>query len=353
VQNGYPGDLNLWVDMLETDLDRRNETERTETGVSLFVYNRPGHTKRTLQGLKNNRIGKLYVFCDGPKGKSDGRKVEEVRSIVASVDWCETEIVTHDENIGLAESIVFGLDYVLSRNARAIVLEDDCVPAGGFVGFMERCFSRYENVKRIMSVSGYSPPIKIPRNYPYDIYFSYRSSSWGWGTWKDRWRRFDRDPSITDRLNVSSSFRDRLDRAGRDLYPMLESQLDGKIDSWSIFWTTNIVEANGLCINPVISRINNIGVDGSGVHCRSSDRYVVRLENGIREDLEFPPQVMVDKRITGRLGDFFSGGGRKSVSRRGRELAHLAYRFPRRIKRGVQSRSREDQEWLRSGLRKE
>ena len=61
---------------------------------------------------------------------------------------------------------------MLSKYDRVIVLEDDCVPSPDFVSFMGECFNRYENTEKIMSISGYSLPIKIPKNYKHDIYFS-------------------------------------------------------------------------------------------------------------------------------------------------------------------------------------
>ena len=47
-----------------------------------------------------------------------------------------------------------------------------------------------------MSISGWAIDIKIPQDYPYDVYMFGRSSSWGWATWKDRWDSIDWD--VTD-----------------------------------------------------------------------------------------------------------------------------------------------------------
>ena len=49
--------------------------------VALFVYNRPQHTIKTIEALKNNYHASrsdLYIFSDGPKNNSDDiKKVEE------------------------------------------------------------------------------------------------------------------------------------------------------------------------------------------------------------------------------------------------------------------------------------
>ena len=51
-----------------------------KTGIALFVYNRPEHTKRVLEGLKKNNINKFYIFADGPKTELHIPAVKEVRS---------------------------------------------------------------------------------------------------------------------------------------------------------------------------------------------------------------------------------------------------------------------------------
>ena len=59
-----------------------------QTGIVLFVHNRHHHTEQVLEGLKKNKVSKLYIFSDGPKGTEDIKKVKEVRSLIANIDMC-------------------------------------------------------------------------------------------------------------------------------------------------------------------------------------------------------------------------------------------------------------------------
>lgn len=113
----------------------------------------------------------MYIFSDGIKDEKDRDFIEKVRNIIDSIDWCETEIIKSKENKGLANSVIYGFNYVLERHKKIIVLEDDCIPSDDFISFMEKCFDKYENNKKVMNVTGYSLPINIPSNYLYDIYF--------------------------------------------------------------------------------------------------------------------------------------------------------------------------------------
>ena len=276
-----------------------------KTGIALFVYNRPEHTQEVLKVLQRNNIPKLYIFSDGTKDKKDKDSVDKVRNLIDSIDWCETETIKSKENKGLANSIVYGVNYVLEKHERIIVLEDDCIPSDDFIAFMEKCFDKYENNKKVMNITGYSLPIKIPDNYPYDIYFSYRSSSWGWGTWRRAWKYFGRNKLILDEIEKSSNLRKKINRAGEDLIPMLKNQINGKIDSWAVFWAINIVKNEGICINPVKSKIKNIGHDGTGIHGGINNRYKVKLIKENINLLNLPEEIIINDVIIKKYKDFF------------------------------------------------
>ena len=277
-----------------------------KTGIALFVYNRPEHTHEVLKGLQRNNISKLYIFSDGFKDEKDKDSVEKVRNLIDSIDWYETEIIKNKINKGLANSIVYGVNYVLEKYTRIIVLEDDCVPSDDFIVFMEKCFEKYEDNEKVMNITGYSLPINIPSDYPYDIYFSYRSSSWGWGTWRRAWKYFDRNKLILEEIEKSYGLIKKINRVSEDLIPMLKNQINDKLDSWAVFWAINIVKNNGVCVNPIKSKIKNIGHDGTGTHCGTNNRYSkVKL---IKEDIDLlnlPDKVIIDDLIIKKYKKFF------------------------------------------------
>jgi putative methyltransferase (TIGR04325 family) len=58
---------------------------------------------------------------------------------------------------------------------------------------------------------------------------------------------------------------------------MLVDQIDGKNSSWAIRWYASLFLKNKLCLYPQKSFVCNIGFDGSGVHCGSTDLSDVQL----------------------------------------------------------------------------
>jgi hypothetical protein len=78
---------------------------------------------------------------------------------------------------------------------------------------------------------------------------------------------------------------------------MLQRQMSGELDSWSIRFDYAHYKHDAVCLHPVVSKVQNIGFDGSGVHCGESDDYHVELDPGdrpfsLRPDLAIDPSVM-------------------------------------------------------------
>ena len=57
--------------------------------IILFVYNRPEHTKKTVDSLQRNilaRDSSIFIFSDGPRKGSDRKKINEVRSFIHKIN---------------------------------------------------------------------------------------------------------------------------------------------------------------------------------------------------------------------------------------------------------------------------
>lgn len=108
-----------------------------------------------------------------------------------------------------------------------------------------------------------------------------------------------------EEIKKSYDFRKKINRSGEYIIPMLKNQIDGKLDSGAIFWTISIIKNNGICINPVRSKIKNIGHDGTGVHCGTNNRYVVRIVKEDINSLNLPDEVIIYEEIIKRYKNIF------------------------------------------------
>ncbi|MDP2156825.1 MAG: glycosyltransferase [Nitrospirota bacterium] len=243
--------------------------------IILFAYNRPEHLRRTIESLKHNeeaRDSDLFIYSDGPKTPSATLKVAEVRAYLKTIEgFRQVTAIERQENMGLARSVIAGVSEIIGRFSRAIVLEDDLVTSPYFLRFMNEALVRYENDDLVMQISGHMFPVEIDTED--DALFLPFTTSWGWATWKRAWEHFD--PAMTG-YAVLKKDRDRRRKFNLDgayaYFRMLEAQFKGKIDSWAIRWYLSVFMLDGLALFPVKTLVNNIGFDGSGMHCGYSDR---------------------------------------------------------------------------------
>jgi hypothetical protein len=278
-----------------------------KTAIILFVYKRPEHTKRVLEGLKKNEVDHLIIFSDGAKRVEDQEGVEKTRALIKNIEWCSVELHVSEQNKGLAQSVIEGVTEVLNRYDKVIVLEDDCVPDKHFVKFMTTCLNKYEHNQEVMSISGYSCSMDIPADYQYNVFFHYRSSSWGWGTWKRAWHKVDWEMKDYQSFIVDKKAQQAFKRGGEDLVGMLEAQMKGHINSWAIRWAYAHFKHNAWCVYPTHSLIKNIGFDALGTHTTSGASvatYGAVLNNDKNEWL-FPDQPFIDERIYEKFNKIF------------------------------------------------
>lgn len=278
--------------------------EESLAPVVLFVYNRLDATKATVECLKKNYDADksdLFIFSDNAKKESQQENVRQVREYIKTITGFKTVcIIEAEKNKGLAKSVISGVTDIINQYGRVIVLEDDILTSKYFLKYMNDALEYYQTFNNIWAISGYHFPFEIPENYRDSVYYFYRSSSWGWATWKDRWATIDWSTKEYSRYRYNPIMINRFCKGGTDLDKMLRYQMKGKIDSWAIRWCFAQFLQNKLTVYPVHSLVNNIGTDGTGTHCDlTSVRFQARIDNEF--SYEFTNVIAVNKEIARRF----------------------------------------------------
>src|SRR6185312_14967143 len=150
--------------------------------IALFVYNRPDHTRLTIESLRRNLLAgesDLIVFSDAPKNPDVAASVAQVRDYVRTVDgFKSTQIVERPVNFGLAKSIADGIAQICNEHGRVIVLEDDMETSPYFLTFMNDGLDRYAEVAAVAAVTGFHLPTDIVLP---ETFFQCDAECWGWG----------------------------------------------------------------------------------------------------------------------------------------------------------------------------
>ena len=180
-------------------------------GTVLFTYHRNVHTEKVIKALSENDIlpEKLYIFQDGIKESTNYDGWNKVNDLIQNINWCETEVHVSETNKGIERTVVDGINYAFQECDAVIVLEDDCVTHRQFMRFMKQALNYYRNEEKVYCVSGYAwdVDLSIQNN---DSYFSGRSCSTGWGTWKEKWSQYEGDYRILSKIMNNPEAYERL-----------------------------------------------------------------------------------------------------------------------------------------------
>jgi len=234
----------------------------------LLVYNRPEHTKKTVEALKKNELAnksELYVFSDAPKKEKDKEQVEKVRDYIKKIKgFKQVKIIERKENYGLSKNLISAMNEVFQKYNKAIILEDDDVPTKYFLKYMNDALELYKNEKSVGAISGYFYNIK--KELP-ETFFLHYFSSWGIGLWKKSWELFNLNgkelKKEIEKRNLKKLFNIN------NTYPftrILRNQIKGNNDSWSIRFYASLLINKKLVLYPKRSLIKNIGFDDTGTH---------------------------------------------------------------------------------------
>jgi len=188
--------------------------------IVLFVYNRPWHTRQTLEALAANFLAdqsELFVFADGPKpeaSRNDLDKIQEVRKIVKEKPWCKNvQLIESEVNKGLAQSVITGVTQIINQYGCIIVLEDDLIISPWFLTYMNEGLELYQTASNVYSINGYMFPIETDRT---DTVLLPYTSTWGWGTWKNKWKTFDFGMSLKEQIILNTHLKARFNLADYD-----------------------------------------------------------------------------------------------------------------------------------------
>lgn len=238
--------------------------------IVLFVYNRPWHTRQTVEALQQNELAvesELYIYSDGSKNEDVKPRVEEVREYIKTITgFKNVTIIEREENWGLAASIIEGVTEIVNKYGKIIVLEDDLVTSKFFLKFMNESLEYYKDQKKVWHISGWNYPIDSKGLG--DTFFWRVMNCWGWATWADRWIYYKRNPSeIASEFTKKDIYNFNID-GSQNFWSQVNDNITGKLKTWAIFWYATIFKHNGLCLNPSRSFVENIGQDATGENCR-------------------------------------------------------------------------------------
>lgn len=267
--------------------------------IGFTVYTRLSHLIKSINSLRSNSLATssdLFIFSDGPE-PGDDAKVKQVRDYLYGIDGFKTITIIERQTNSRIENNRGGQRYLLEKFEKMIWLADDIVPAPGFLEFMNSSLVFYENDPNILSITGYCPPIDIPSSYKADVFAMRRFSAWGFGIWKRKYDLIGEIP-LEEYYSLMESplLLKKLSECGSDIIRMVKRDAKKEINAYDVRAMYYQFLHDMFTIYPSRSLTQNIGFDGSGVHCGVTNRFDVDLWDKV-DDFELVPGITPDEDI--------------------------------------------------------
>lgn len=252
---------------------------KVKNSVVLIIFNRPDFTEKLFNQIKKVKPKKLYIISDGPREnvEDDLEKNKKCKEIVENITWeCELEKVYSNENLGCKKRIITGLDYVFSKEEKAIILEDDCIPTEVFFKFCDWGLEKYENNRNIGIVSGSNllDYETQTNNYGFSIYIN----CWGWATWRRTWNQFNSLLSIhkINKTHKKILNETQLNKIQKEYWTQIFKHSVCSDTIWDFYLQYTFFEKKLLSVYPEYNLIENIGFGDDSTHTHKTFDFVVK-----------------------------------------------------------------------------
>jgi GT2 family glycosyltransferase len=291
--------------------------------IIIFTYIRLEKLKRSIETLKQCNLSKkshLYIFSDFAKNKKQIPRVSKVRKYIKSIKgFKKVSIVFRKKNYGLTNNITDGVTKIINKHGKIIVMEEDIIVDKNFLNFLNQALDLYKNKNSVWHLSGWNYNLSI--NSSYDGYFTKTMSCWGWATWKNRWKYYEKNPKkITDTWSQKMVDEFNFDNSINFFSQILRNQ-EHKINTWAIFWYANIFANKKLCLNPTFSHSENIGIGKGSTHTNNVEEiFKSKITNKYKKTFKLPKVFKENNLIRKKIKQEIKKNKQKKILKRIKDI---------------------------------
>lgn len=246
------------------------------------------HFKNCVESLAKNSGADqtdLFIALDYPLKEAHWEGYNQICFYLESVSGFKSvAIIKREVNYGPSRNIQEARQLILQQVDRVIFSEDDNIFSPNFLEYVNKGLDLFEHDQSVYAICGYKPDLEEELLYDGSNFFLQNVifSAWGYGIWRDRieelrsnmdkhyFRKVFLNPfkSIPVLYHSSYSFLFLTLKAMRAKIP----NSDNIISLYLYLSKKNVV-------NPVVSKVRNMGWDGSGEHCAAGDQVYQKYIN--------------------------------------------------------------------------
>jgi hypothetical protein len=280
--------------------------------IVIYTYNRIEHLKKTVNSLKENFLASesiLIIISDGCSRETDEISINKIREYIETISGFKEVIKEYRQtNYGPIGSAMEAERRLINQYGKLIVLEDDNICSKNFLDFMNQGLNHFENDSSVFSISGYCPPVGNNLVTKSSYYRYYWNLSWGFGIWKRKYNQLMDLNNDFDFLIKTGTVNKLNSLGGQYIVDALKRDIKYKSDFPDAWVCAKMTYFGYSSIVPVISKVLNIGSDGSGHHKSTlQNKFFVSLDQTNTRDFDFNIKPENNEIFNKRMISFYSG----------------------------------------------
>ena len=263
--------------------------KNVRTAIILPTLCRNKHLEKCLNSLMKNPWAQyvdLYIGLDYPAKDSHWPGYREILKLMDR-DYSmfrSFHLLKRAENYGARKNIDDLFQEVLKNHEQFIYMEDDTEFSENYLEYMLKALDYFRDDPDIISVSGYSYPVKLEmENNSNIISQNAIFNTWGAGFWKDKFEVFRKE--ISEDLCLIRDFSYNLRHYSFSRYRRVDyikcvagvDPDDKDVRKLCYMFTSMTDIAMGVYMQvkgkyqamPVVSKVRNNGFDGTGLFCQA------------------------------------------------------------------------------------
>lgn len=259
------------------------KTKMQYAPVVIPTLNRFKHFKSCLESLEKCTLAEhtnVYIALDYPPSKKYRSGWEKVKNYINKKEqdnlFKKLIIVKRDRNYGMnypnGNSRTMITDLQIKYD-RYIFSEDDNIFSPNFLIYMNKGLEKFKDDNRISFICGYNYPAEFPESYKNNFFISKHSSPWGYGTWfakEEHCKKYYNLDFLRAIIRDKVSLQRLMKHNPSTVYSIINMLKHNKVFEDSCKGTFSCFE-DKYSIFPTISKVKNIGVDGTGVNATSKN----------------------------------------------------------------------------------
>ncbi len=303
--------------------------------VVIPTLNRYEHLKKCIESLRNNSLAKdteLYISVDYPPEEKYRVGYDEIVQYLSNPieGFKNVTVFFQEENLGASENGHFLYTKAFEDHDSLIFTEDDNIFSSNFLEYMNKMMELYRNDRSVYAVTGYRWPFKLEKRAE-----SFRSSyisAWGCGLWKDRVEEFEcfRREELVHYLKKSSN-RSKFKSWSYHVYKQAvyvacekhHMQIYRKNTADKVYRDADFIVEMYMHIRrlqvivPYVSKVRNMGHDGSGENCDDSNSLIFdEQEIDSRDHFEICEAVDLNEDELSKLSSFHENNDKTGLKER-------------------------------------